>query len=126
MPNNSFVFYESFYTYVQETLRKRKGDKEALDFLAAIIEYGLYGVVPDETSDLWLYNLRQEFELIDRAKERYNAAVENGKKGGRPKKITPEEVAAAAQTGMTNKEIAEQYQVSERTVRRAKEKDFVF
>lgn len=49
----SFVLYESVYKQF-EILKKRKPDA-ATDFIEAIMEYGLYGVVPDEESERFLY-----------------------------------------------------------------------
>ena len=80
----SFVLYESVYKQF-EILKKRKPDA-ATDFIEAIMEYGLYGVVPDEESEVWLYGFEQSTTSIQRAKDRYAAAVENGSKGGRPSK----------------------------------------
>ena len=49
----SFVLYESVYK--QFEILKKRNPAVATNFIEAIMEYGLYGVVPDEESDVWLY-----------------------------------------------------------------------
>ena len=85
MNKGSFVLYESVYKQF-ELLKKRKPES-AGDFIEAIMEFGLYGVIPDEESDVWLYGFEQSITSISAAKDRYNTAIENGKKGGRPKEV---------------------------------------
>ncbi len=97
----SFVLYESVYKQF-EILKKRK-PAVATDFIEAIMEYGLYGVVPDEESDVWLYGFEQSITSIQRAKDRYIAAVENGSKGGRPSKnLNTVEIGEAIAHGICN------------------------
>ena len=50
----AFVFYESMYKQLM-ILYKRGKLKEYVELSIAIQEYGLYGVIPDEESDVWLY-----------------------------------------------------------------------
>lgn len=108
----SFVLYESVYKQF-EILKKRK-PAVATDFIEAIMEYGLYGVVPDEESDVWLYGFEQSITSIQRAKDRYIAAVENGSKGGRPSKnLNKEEVLQKKEELKTWKAVAKFYNISE-------------
>lgn len=79
----SFVFYESVYKIIQR-LKTKFGKEFAFDFLIAIIEHGLYGVVPDDDSDFWLYGFEQIITSIESAKDRHKSAIDNGAKGGRP------------------------------------------
>ena len=106
MNNESFVLYESTYKQTQ-ILEKRLGAEVAMNFLNAVMEFGLYGVLPEEDSEVWLYGFEQTITSIGRAKDRYTAAVENGKKGGRKKTIDEKKVIELAGKGLTNAKIAE-------------------
>ena len=113
----SFVLYESVYKQF-EILKKRKPEV-ATDFIEAIMEFGLYGVIPDEESDIWLYGFEQAMTSIERAKTRYNASIENGKKGGRPSKnLDQDEVLAKKAELKTWKAVASFYGISEDTLRK--------
>ena len=83
-----FVFYPSF----RSQLRAIKNEKVRLLIYDALIDYGVCGTDPDFTDidplgtvDALFVPMRQE---IDKAKARYFACVENGKKGGAPKGIS--------------------------------------
>lgn len=113
----SFVLYESVYKQF-EILKKRK-PAAATDFIEAIMEYGLYGVVPDEESEVWLYGFEQSITSIQRAKDRYAAAVENGSKGGRPSKnLNKEDVLKKKEELKTWKAVAKFYGIDEDTLRK--------
>ena len=113
----SFVLYESVYKQF-EILKKRK-PAVATDFIEAIMEYGLYGVVPDEESDVWLYGFEQSITSIQRAKDRYIASVENGRKGGRPpKNLNKDEVLQKKEELKTWKAVAKFYSIDEDTLRK--------
>jgi hypothetical protein len=112
MNKESFVMYESVFKQM-EILEKRLGKEVAYDFIKAIATFGLYGEMPEEDSMVWLYGFEQSITSISAAKTRYEAAVENGKKGGRPKKINEKEVIDLKKVwGFSNKEIAEELNCS--------------
>lgn len=72
-------FYESFYEGLKEL------DPETrLEFFEAIVEYGLYGYEPEYTGLKTAY-WKQIKTSIASAQARYEASVNNGKKGGAPK-----------------------------------------
>ena len=77
----SFVFYDGFYEAIQEL----ETAEEKVELLDAICTYELTGEIPEMS-----YACRVAFKIIkkslDTATTRYLASVENGKKGGRPKK----------------------------------------
>lgn len=80
-----FVFYPTFYDQLQAI----KNDKVRLVIYDALARYGICGIEPDfsdidplGTVEALFVPMRQE---IDKAKARYFASVENGKKGGAPK-----------------------------------------
>ncbi|NBH79410.1 hypothetical protein D3Z52_14790 [Clostridiaceae bacterium] len=50
------------------------------------------------------------------AAERYDASVENGKKGGRPTDVPTDDIIKMKQDGMTNKQIADKLGLSEKTI----------
>ena len=118
MNAESFVFYESVYKQA-ERLEKKLGKEVGYDFLKAVIEFGLYGVIPDDDDNAWLYGLEQTITSIDAAKNRYAAAVENGKKGGRKKvELNQEEVMKKKAELKTWKAVAAFYKVDEDTLRK--------
>ena len=118
MNSESFVFYESVYKQA-ERLEKKLGKEVGYDFLKAVIEFGLYGAVPDEDDNAWLYGLEQTITSIGAAKDRYAAAVENGKKGGRKKiELNQEEVMKKKAELKTWKAVAAFYKVDEDTLRK--------
>ena len=118
MNTESFVFYESVYKQA-ERLEKKLGKEVGYDFLKAVIEFGLYGAVPDEDDNAWLYGLEQTITSIGAAKNRYAAAVENGKKGGRKKvELNQEEVMKKKAELKTWKAVAAFYKVDEDTLRK--------
>lgn len=77
----SFVFYDGFYEAIQEL----ETAEEKVELLDAICTYEFTGEIPEMS-----YACRVAFKVIkkslDTATIRYLASVENGKKGGRPKK----------------------------------------
>lgn len=79
-----FVFYPSF----RSQLKAIKSEKVRFLIYEALSDYGVCGIEPDfneidplGTIDALFLPMRQE---IDKAKARYIASVENGKKGGNP------------------------------------------
>lgn len=116
MNSESFVFYESFYKQFQ--ILKEKNPDDALRWIDAVFRYGLYKEEPDENDEIRLYGFEQTITSISKAKERYKASVENGKKGGRPEIFKKEDVLALKEQGLTNQEIAKELGCSDRTVSR--------
>lgn len=57
--------------------------------------------------------------LIDRSKKRYNTCVANGKKGGRPKQYSAEEMLYLRSQGLSDQDIADNLGCSVKTVQRA-------
>ena len=111
MNNESFVLYESVFKQT-EILSKKLGKEAAFDFIESIMAFGLYGELPDEESAVWLYGFEQSITSISAAKTRYQAAIENGKKGGRKKSIDDTKVMDLKEKGYTNKQIAEELKCS--------------
>lgn len=78
MERDSFIFYKSFY----EAIRHLPNDVQ-LEVLIAMIEYALFGKHPDDLKPI----ARGMFTLIKPNIDVNTARFENGKKGGRKKKI---------------------------------------
>ena len=108
----SFIFYETFAKQLKLL------DKELrYQFYEAIVEYGLYGIAPGFKgleACAWL----PIQEAIDNAKARRIKNTEEGKRGGRPE--IPQEIQQAIcedlQAGMTQKEIAAKYNISQSSI----------
>lgn len=118
--NNSFVFYATNLEVI-ETLEET--DKElANDFMKAIIEYGIYGEYENTNPIIKVLMVQAGFG-IDKAKDRYATAVENGKKGGRPKTVDEDKVRELKGQGLTNKQIAEELKCSVSSVEKINAKN---
>lgn len=74
MERNSFVFYKSFYEAVIGLPNDIK-----LEVLTAIVEYGLYGIEPDDLKPF----AKGMFTLVKPNIDINNTRFLNGKKGGR-------------------------------------------
>ena len=76
--SNSVIILRSYW----ESIKDLSDDKQLL-FLKSIIEYGMDSIEPEFTGiekSFWI----QIKTTIDSSMKRYNASVENGKKGGAP------------------------------------------
>lgn len=77
----SVVFYKSFYDAIKTIPQEYQ-----LELYNAIFMYAFEGVEPTELSPVANVVFTLAKPNIDSAQKRYAASVENGKKGGRPKK----------------------------------------
>lgn len=78
---DGFIFYKSFYDSINAL-----DESMQLEVYKALAEYGLTGEMRDDLSPITKALLTAMIPTIDNANKRYVASVENGKKGGRPKK----------------------------------------
>lgn len=78
---DSFVFYKSFYDAIQKI-----PEEFQLELYNAIFKYSLEGIEPTNLSDIPQAMFTLIRPNIDSSQRRYTASVENGKKGGRPRK----------------------------------------
>lgn len=76
----SFVFFKSFFDAIEELPAKYQPD-----VYAAVCKYSLYGEIPELTGVAKALFILMKAN-IDASEKKYIAAIENGKKGGRPKK----------------------------------------
>ena len=71
----SFVIYESVYAQFERML-KADDIKGAASYIDAVMQYGLYGALPDEDSPVWIYGLDNVIASIDSAKARYREKID--------------------------------------------------
>lgn len=92
MERESFVIYKSFYEAIKDL-----PDEDRLVLMDAIMEYGLYGIEPEGLSPV----PKCVFTLIKPQLDANNRKYENGKKGGRPRKATPNQDGSEQQPVVT-------------------------
>ena len=88
-------------------------------FMRAVIEYGLYDIIPPEDDEVWMYGLEQTITSIDAAKGRREKNQEDGSKGGRPAvRFERELIEQKKQELKTWKAVAEFLGIDEKTLRK--------
>src|SRR5574344_774017 len=113
----SFVFYESVWKQYQILDARRPEAAKA--FMRAVIEYGLYDIIPPEDDEVWMYGLEQTITSIDAAKGRREKNQEDGSKGGRPAiRFERELIEQKKQELKTWKAVAEFLGIDEKTLRK--------
>lgn len=78
---NSFVFYDSFYNALS-MIKDNDIKAQAYDI---IVGYALYGKKPKTNEMILKIIFEMVKPIIENSGKRYNASIENGKKGGAPK-----------------------------------------
>ena len=120
----STVFYEQWYKTINGLPLKER-DKA----YKYIFEYAFYGIEPegqdkDKTSVAYVV-FGMAKPNVDSAQKRYDEAIENGQKGGRPKKVTElvrTNIIELRKNGLTQKQVASELGLSLKTIQRV-EKD---
>ena len=103
----SFVLYESVYAQFERLLKAEK-EEGANRYIDAVMQYGLYGVIPEENDDAWLYGLDNVMASIDSAKSNYRKKID----------VPKEELLKYLRQGLTREKIAEIFHCSVDTIRR--------
>lgn len=103
----SFVLYESVYAQFERLLKANKLEG-ANRYIDAVMQYGLYGVVPEEEDDVWLYGLDNVMASIDSAKSNYRKKIN----------VPKDELERYMQEGLTQAQIAEKFSCSVDTIQR--------
>lgn len=103
----SFVLYESVYAQFERLVKAEKAEG-ANRYIDAVMQYGLYGVVPEESDDVWLYGLDNVMASIDSAKSNYRKKIE----------VPEGELLQYLRQGLTREKIAEKFNCSVDTIRR--------
>lgn len=114
-----FAFYPSYYETITDT--ELVPEEYQLEGLKAFIEYGLYGVEP--SGDLPEI-IRALFKISRPTIDKHLRDIENGKKGGRPRKNDDEKtgVKTGVKTGAKTKKEKEK----EKDIEREKDISFPF
>ena len=108
----SMIIYESAY----KAINYLPDEKLQLEAYKGLMEFGFYGIIPESENPFVNMVFVQAIPSIRSAAERYDASVENGKKGGRPTEVPTEDIIKMKQDGMTNKQIADKLSLSEKTI----------
>lgn len=108
----SMIIYESAY----KAINYLPDEKLQLEAYRGLMEYGFYGIVPESENPFVNMVFVQAIPSMRSAAERYDASVENGKKGGRPTEVPTDDIIKMKQDGMTNKQIADKLGLSEKTI----------
>lgn len=103
----SFVLYESVYAQFERLLKADKAEG-ANRYIDAVMQYGLYGVIPEESDDVWLYGLDNVMASIDSAKSNYRKKID----------VPEDELLKYLREGLTREKIAEKFNCSVDTIRR--------
>lgn len=103
----SFVLYESVYSQFERLVKAGKIDG-ANCYIDAVMQYGLFGVVPDDNDEVWLYGLDNVIASINSAKSNYRKKIN----------VPKEELARYLQEGRTQQEIADIFNCSVDTIQR--------
>jgi hypothetical protein len=78
---NGFIFLKTF----DESIEDLETQDKCIMY-EAIVKYGLYGFEPELSKGYLKSIWKLITSTIDATSKKYDASVENGKKGGRPKK----------------------------------------
>lgn len=113
----NFVFYGSWKEHL-DGLKDLCGEDVAKEVVWQIVNYGTSKEF--DTDDQKIINMVNGMcrDLIESAKKRRSASVENGGRGGRPSQYSDEEIWELHEQGLSEKEIAEKLGCSVRTVHR--------
>ena len=106
MEYDNFVFYGSWRESL-EGFREEFGDDYAKEALWNLMLVATAGDIETERKSIIGFINGAVMPNVNKAKDRYAAAIENGKKGGRPKTVDADKVLELKQEGMTNKQVAE-------------------
>jgi hypothetical protein len=81
-PRNTFVFYRSMW----EAAECMPNQKAKLRYYEMVFAFGFDGKIPEKEKTVEYATFIASYKAIESACNRHDAAVENGKKGGRPPK----------------------------------------
>jgi transposase len=112
------VFYGSWKEHL-DGLKDLCGEVVAKEVVWQIVNYGTSKEF--DTDDQKIINMVNGMcrDLIESAKKRRSASVENGSRGGRPKKFNDEEIISLYNDGLSEQEITDKLGCNIRTVQRA-------
>ena len=114
----SFVFFSSWERYLK-TLELDKDINYVNAVARAIIQYGISGEVESDDPTILSRVEAVCADLMQSSTARYNAAVNGGTTGGRPRSHDPEAIRQMYKDGIPINIIADTLGCSKRTVQRA-------
>ena len=114
---HNFVFLASWYDVIEAY--EKMGQSDMAGAIAKeIITYGVTGQITTDNPLILSLVSGMCTALIDKSKTRYMKSIENGKKGGRPKKFNLTDMIALRDLGHSEQEIANKLGCDVRTVKR--------
>ena len=114
---HNFVFLASWASTIEAFDEMGQTDM-AGELAKQIVYYGTRGVIATDSPIIKGIVEGMCTALIDKSKARYVKSIENGKKGGRPKKFNPADMIALRDLGHSEQEIATKLGCDVRTVKR--------
>lgn len=114
----NFVFYASWLDALRG-LDETNSREFANEFLRQIVIYGVTGDIETDNPMVIGFINAMCKDLVEKSKKRHKACIENGNKGGRPKKFDEEKIIEMYNEGMSEQDIADKLGCAIRTVKRA-------
>lgn len=114
----SFVFFSSWEKYLK-TLELDRDINYVNAVARAIIQYGIRGEIENEDPTILSRIEAVCSDLMQSNASRYDAAIQNGKQGGRPKQYNNETIVSLYESGLSEQDIADNLGCHIRTVKRA-------
>ena len=112
----NFVFYADWIDIIKAYDVTNK--ELAGELAKQIIYYGVSGEITTEDPIISGIVSSMCAALIEKSKNRHRACLENGKKGGSPKKYSDEEIISLYKQGLSEQDIADNLGCHVRTVQR--------
>ena len=114
----SFLFLASWHD-ILEGYDSAGKPEIASEIAKQIIYYGVTGKITSDDPVVVGTVTGMCSALIDKSKKRYNTCVTNGKRGGRPKQYSTEDMLYLHNQGLSDQDIADNLGCSVKTVQRA-------
>lgn len=110
--NNSTITLESTWAAMQNL-----SEKEQFEILKLLMNYSFYEEEIKTDNPLVNMVILQALPNLNGARQRYNKAVKNGKKGGRPVQYDTETIVKLTKSGYTQSQVAQELGCSIGTVK---------
>ena len=114
MKKDSAIIYESIY----KTIELIPDTELKWEAIKGILRYSFYGEELNSDNPLVKMVYTSAFPSIRNAVERYEMAVESGKRGGRPSTIDKEKVLQLKKQGKTYQEISDELDCPKNTIKK--------
>ena len=114
MKKDSAIIYESIY----KTIELIPDTELKWEAIKGILRYSFYGEELNSDNPLVKMVYTSAFPSIRNAVERYEMAVESGKRGGRPSTIDKEKVLQLKRQGKTYQEISDELDCPKNTIKK--------